>query len=122
MDYAPLVIPPPITDPLKRLELWLHDWSNWMARYRATTGHAARGGCIATGGASKSFEELCAPLEKQAYQATDAAVEDLPDEERDAVWKQYGVGVVRSIENFEQHLHAAHTKLLRALKARHVLF
>lgn len=106
---------------LDRLEEYLISWASWMRRAEEVRGYPRRAQLLETGGASKSFEDMCDDLDNRLAVATDAAIGDLPPAQQCAIHTAYLGAVYRFPRcNFEALLQDAKEGVAAGLRKRHI--
>ena len=74
-----------------------HLWNHgvWARRYRDVRGYDARSACLATGGLSSDFEDLCEEVDERSAEISDVILDSMPIEQRIAISHVYESAVWR---------------------------
>ena len=76
---------------------------------------------ILTGGSSDTFEDMCDPADAQRNQGVDSCVDDLPTDQRAAIYRRYLSAVFR-MRDYETAIVLAHEALEVALRRKGMMW
>jgi len=105
----------------ERFEQIMDNWRRWMKSDVPVDAFPERSAVLSTGGASKSFDDMCIELDQWLAETTNAAIESLPVAESCALHHCYLQAVYR-FNKLDYLSILAHAKLnlIAGLKSRNV--
>lgn len=98
----------------------LHEWADWLRRYKPKTGYPSSSWFSNGGSGASSFDDLCDQADNYAMEAVDCAVGNLAPAKAAAINRNYGLANVYRFprDNYEQMLSEAHDELVVALRRK----
>lgn len=99
----------------------LMDWADWQKGYAIDLGFKHRSLCLSSGyAASTTFDDMYDESISQRCLLVDTCVDDLPQQQRNAIHHRYLATVLR-MRDYEQNLADAHVELTRTFILKGVL-
>ena len=99
----------------------LTEWAAWMQGYSPRLGYPTHAAMLSTGGNSSTFDNMCDAADAQRNQAVDSCVDDLPPNQKAAIYRRYLAAVFR-MRDYESSLMAAHEALEVSLRRKGMLW
>lgn len=99
----------------------LSEWADWMRGDEAGRGYPRKSAMLQSGYVSSTFEDLCDLADAQRCRIVDACIDDLPPNQRAAIYRCYLASVFR-MRDYEGSLIAAHGALDVAFRKKGVLW
>lgn len=107
----------------ERLKVVMEDWANWCKGYMVNNGWPSRSVGVESGyGSSCTFDDLCDSVDREVNRKIDAAVDDLDEGKKAAVYRCYGLSSVFRFPrgNYDELVISAHDDLLASLPRKGV--
>ena len=99
----------------------LTDWANWMKGYSPNLGYPSHSIMLSSGGNSSTFEDMCDAADAHRNQAVDSCIDDLPPDQRAAIYRRYLAAVFR-LRDYETAIVLAHDALEVALRRKGMMW
>lgn len=99
----------------------LTDWANWMKGYSPNLGYPSHSMMLSSGGNSSTFEDMCDAADAQRNHAVDSCVDDLPPNQKAAIYHRYLAAVFR-LRDYEGSLVSAHEALDVSLRGKGMMW
>ena len=99
----------------------LTEWASWMHGYSPRLGYPNHSAMLSSGGNSDTFEDMCDTADAQRNQTVDSCVDDLPPNQKAAVYRRYLAAVFR-MRDYEGSLVSAHVALEISLRRKGMLW
>jgi len=107
----------------QRMHVLLEDWARWSERYHINLGAQTHSVGFASGGSSRTFDDLCDAADDQQMEVIDASVYSLIPIHQAAICKAFGLCAVWRFprQNYEQVLETGLAQLLTLFRKKGVL-
>lgn len=99
----------------------LTEWAAWMQGYSPRLGYPNHSAMLSSGGNSDTFEDMCDAADAQRNQSVDSCVDDLPPNQKAAVYRRYLAAVFR-MRDYEGSLVSAHVALEISLRRKGMMW
>ena len=99
----------------------LTEWAAWMQGYSPRLGYPTHAAMLSTGGSSDTFEDMCDEADAQRNHAVDTCIDDLPPNQKAAVYRRYLSAVFR-MRDYETSLMTAHEALEVSLRRKGIMW